>query len=432
MKRICSYCGKTVEIVHRHRMLTDNAFCDKKCEGNFRKKSPNIRCVTCGKPMAVKPYRIHRVSSGDLCCSKVCSNKLKETTYTGTGNPNSIHKYNLEDIYNVTHDGAYILGLIYSDGHIESDRVEIYQHREFSGNLLNKVSERLTGEWDNVVTTRNVSKLSIYSKELSAFIMDLGGISCGKKSATVGLPAIPSDKLWSFICGYFDGDGSFRYDYKVPKISIYSNSTTILDSISKVWEVNYAGKNQISASGYKALDICGKMYQNVSFKHRKKYNHFMDILNWEPFPNNGWYNDLYFKCKKLSPEAIVPSKSRVTDSGYDIYAVDISYDEKNDIYVADTRLSVEPIPGWYFDMIGRSSLPKSGFMFIGGVGVIDRSYVGPIKMLLKKINTVAELPSVPFKIAQLIPRKTIHVEFVEVDDLGDSSRGVGGFGSTGN
>ena len=434
MKRICSYCGQEVTIKHKHRLLSKHVFCDKGCEAFFRKKEPNTRCWVCGKPMTIKNYRLNRVKSKQICCSKKCSSVKKSEMYLGKSNPNSKYEYNFKDIYNLTDDGAYILGLIFSDGHIKENTISIYQNKISSGHLLNKISERLTGSFDNVKVSISNTKLNILtlnSKELVDFVLKLGGINKGKKSCTIELPNIPSDKVWSFVCGYFDGDGSFKYNYKYPEISITSNSENMLRDIAGIWEVNYTGKDKISASGNKALDICGKMYENVSFRHTKKYEYFMDILNWEPFPNNGWYRDLYFKCKKLSPEAIVPTKSRVTDSGYDIYAVNITYDDKTGLYVADTRLAVEPIQGWYFDMVGRSSLPKTGFMFVGCVGIIDRSYVGPIKMLLKKIRDDAEIPESPFKMAQLIPRKIIHAEFLEVDSLGDSGRGENGFGSTG-
>jgi len=431
-ERVCSYCGETVIVHHRKRLVTENCFCNRECEASFRRKVPNTRCIVCGKPMSVKPTRLSRTKGTGVCCCKSCSAKNKASLYKGSSNPNSKHKYDFSDIYNLTHDGAYILGLLYSDGNLCSNSLSISQKGEYSGYLLNKIAERLTGDYHNVSTHGAVDVLNIYSKELVNFILNLGGICLGKKSKNVSLPNIPEDKMWSFICGYFDGDGGFRYDYRYPRISLASNSVKILKQISEFWKVSYNNGSVISASGYKALDICGKMYENTSFRHTRKYEYFEDILNWEPLPNGQWYRDTYFKCKKFSEDAIIPSKERVTDSGYDVYAVDVTYDNKTGLYLADTCLAVEPIPGWYFDLVGRSSLPKTGFMFVGGVGVIDRSYVGSVKMLLKKINDAAVLPQMPFKLGQLIPRKIIHVRFIEVDSLSDTDRGSGGFGSTGD
>lgn len=392
-----------------------------------------VRCEYCGKPFSVKPYRIKRIKTlFGVCCSKECSSKLREYSYLGESNPNFKHKRDLDFVYNLEHDGAYLLGLIFSDGHLEGNSISIYQDEKKSGFLLQSISESIFGK--DLVSYKpdsTVGTLVINDKKLIDFIKSLGGINSGKKDASVSIPDIPEDKKWSFICGYFDGDGGFKYNYRYPEISITSNSKKMLKDIAALWGVPFSGGDKIYASGFKALDICGRMYKSVSFKHTKKYEYFIDILNWEPLPNGKWYKDVYFKCKKLSKDAVIPVKSRVTDSGYDIFAVDITYDSNTKLYIADTRIAVEPIPGWYLDMVGRSSLPKTGFMFVGAVGIIDRSYVGPIKMFLKKINEDAVLPELPFKMAQLIPRKIIHAEFIEVTSLGDSDRGSDGFGSTG-
>jgi dUTP pyrophosphatase len=392
-----------------------------------------VRCEFCGQPFDVKPSRIKRLKLfNSVCCSTDCSGNLKSNIYVGSSNPNFKFDRDLNFIYELSHDGAYILGLIFSDGHIGKNSISIYQDKEKSGFLLENISNRIFNK--NLVSYKpnsTMGVLDINDKDLIDFIISLGGINKGKKSDNVSMPAIPEDKKWSFVAGYFDGDGGFKYNYRYPEISISSNSNTILKEISELWKVNYTGKDKIYASGNKALDICGKMYEKVSFRHTKKYEYFMDILNWQPLPHGSWNKDLFFKYKKLSDDAISPTKNRVTDSGYDICAVEITYDKKTDLYKADTKIAIEPIPGWYFDMLGRSSLPKSGFMFVGGVGVIDRSYVGPLIMMLKKIREDAILPELPFKLAQLIPRRIIHADFIEVDTLGETDRGADGFGSTG-
>jgi len=361
-----------------------------------------VRCATCGKPFSVKPSRVERLKNGLICCSKECTSLLKKTLYLGDKNPNYKHERHLDFIYNITHDGAYLLGLIYSDGSIRDTSITIFQKAQESGFLLEHISNLIYGKPNLVSNFVNGQSLTINDKQLVDFIMSLGGVKKGRKSKAVRLPDLPEDKMWSFICGYFDGDGGFTYDYKYPKIKITSNSPELLFQISKYWKVNYTGKDNISASGYKALDICGKMYENVSIKHGKKYNYYLDILNWEPLPSGKWFASNYFKYKKLSPDAIAPVKYRVTDSGYDIFAVEFSYNETIDMYIFDSRLAVEPLPGYYFDLVGRSSLPMNGFMFMGGVGIIDRSYVGSVKMYVKKIIETADADiKLPFKFGQL-------------------------------
>jgi dUTP pyrophosphatase len=424
--RICDCCGKEIDIFHKKRMTADNICCSYECSGLLKSKEPNTRCAVCKKPIHIKPRALKKNKNG-ICCSDECGNIHRSLFSTGENNPNNKHHKDFDCFYDLTPEGAYILGFIFSDGNIDNNTINIFQHKNYN-DILVKMSNIIFSE--NLVTTKgDKSTLSIHSKELVDYIISLGGIKRGKKCDIVEIPNIPEDKKWSFICGYFDGDGGFKYDYKTPSISITSNSSRMLEQIAFHWGVNYTGKQNIWASGYKALDICGKMYNSCSLHHFKKFTYYLDILNWEPHPNNGWYQDEYFRCKKLSKDAIIPSKTRVTDSGYDVYAITLEKEEQTGLYIADMRIAVEPISGHYFDLIGRSSLPKSGFHFIGGVGVIDRSYVGSIKMYLQKIGD-NPLPELPFKCAQLIPRKIIHCEFIEVESLQETERSDGGFGST--
>ncbi|NNC79896.1 MAG: dUTP diphosphatase [Acidimicrobiales bacterium] len=82
--------------------------------------------------------------------------------------------------------------------------------------------------------------------------------------------------------------------------------------------------------------------------------------------------------------------------------------------------------------------PRSGLAYKHGVtvlntpGLIDSGYRGELKVLL--VNTDPETPFEVVRgdrIAQLVIQQVEHVNFVEVDELPDSERGAGGFGSTG-
>jgi len=388
-----------------------------------------VRCTNCGISFGIRLDQLKKIKRFGPCCSRQCSAEQKSIVYSGAGNPNHKHDKNLSMFYDLTHDGAYVLGMIYSDGHISVDpyKVEIYQHEKYGYNI-NRISEVIYNKDITYRRKDGLLILTINDKELVKHILSLGGIKQGHKSNIVSIPDVPKDKVWSFICGYFDGGGFFKYNYRYPEIGITSDSNKILEQISEYWGVGYNSGNRIEAYGYKALDICGRMYDKVSFRNNLKYDYYFDILNWEPLTCGPWLKHEYFKCKKLDPEAAVPTKSRVTDSGYDIYAIKLYKD--GPFYVADTRLAVEPIPGYYFDCVGRSSLPaKFGFQFALGVGIIDRGYVGALKMYLLKIDE-RPLPELPFKCGQLIPRKIIHLDFIEVDKLNETSRGSDGFGST--
>jgi len=429
--RECSYCNKKIDIYHKKRTEREAVFCSTECTGMFRKKQPNNRCVVCKKPIVVKESALKKIKGTGPCCSRECFYKRQESYYLGEGNPNHKYNKNLDCFYNLTSDGAYILGLIFSDGSINTNgTISISQNCKYKI-LLKRISDLIFGK--NLVTTeKEMSILDIHDKNLVDYIISIGGIKAGKKDKFVCIPNIPEDKKWAFICGYFDGGGSFNYNYRYPEISIYSNSSRILSDIASYWEVSYNGGKAIYASGFKALDICGKMYDSCNLYHPKKKNYYEDILNWEPFPNNGWYSEEFFRCKKLDKNAFLPMKNRVTDIGYDVTALKfVPFNEEAGIYIADMKIAVEPVPGHHFDLVGRSSLPKNNLHFVGGLGIIDRSYTGSIKMYLQKIDINKELPELPFKCGQLVLRKSLHVKIVEVTELSDTERGEDGFGSTG-
>jgi len=390
-----------------------------------------VQCSECNKYLFKSQSELNRTKHS--FCSKECLNIFRSRSYLGEGNPFIKHVPDLSCIFNLNHNGAYILGLIWSDGHLTTKNVQIVQHKEYSGELLEKISHIIFGK--NICTYQEIptglkAKLTIGSKTFVEYLLSLGGINVGKKSSTIEFPDIPEEFHWSFLCGVFDGDGGFRYDYNYPAIKIRSNSVLFLRKLALLWEVNYSDGLNIRSYGNKALDICGKMYENVTLCHEKKYNYFVSILNYEPRQSSNKHITIdSFKVCKLRKDATLPYKARVTDSGYDLSVVEFE-DMGNGLYMGNTKLALEPPLGYYFDMVGRSSLPKNNMHFVGGVGVLDKSYVGPVKIVLQKIDVTKPLPDLPFRCAQIIPRKIEHFNVVEVDELSESSRGDGGFGST--
>lgn len=427
----CSWCKNRMELFHKHRLLYNNIFCSKECEKNFKKSKPNVKCKVCGKDFHLKPSVLKKIKTYP-CCSIKCSSELKKSSYLGKNNSNYKYEKNLDLIYNLTPDGAYILGLIWSDGSLSKNTITISQ-KGWEECPLVEISEIIFGK-DTVKKTVKNYVLSITEKELVDYIVSLGGIKRGKKSYMIEMPNISEDMIWPFLCGYFDGDGGFKYNYKYPEISLTSNSYRMLEQVSQYWNVNYNGKDNIYASGMKALEICGKMYESCNLHNKRKYYYYLDILNWEPgIENRGrWMSTDKCKYKKLSIDALPPEKKRVTDSGNDVYAIEFKpLNENIGTYIADMRIAVQPPPGFYFELVGRSSLPINNLHFLGGVGIIDQTYVGSLKMILQKIDMNKPLPETPFKCGQLILKKFLHVPFVRVDDIQDTERGKDGFGSTG-
>ncbi len=131
------------------------------------------------------------------------------------------------------------------------------------------------------------------------------------------------------------------------------------------------------------------------------------------------------------PDAVVPRKEHVSDSGYDLTLL---YEAKRHgrTVLYGTGVIVEPPYGWYFDVVPRSSIIKRGYILANSVGVIDRSYRGEIFVPLIKIDPEAPELEMPARVAQLIPRPIAHFPVVHVQTLSATQRGAGGFGSTGS
>lgn len=139
------------------------------------------------------------------------------------------------------------------------------------------------------------------------------------------------------------------------------------------------------------------------------------------------------KIKKLSENAIIPTYATEFSAGADLY----SAEDKTDIAPGETRLihtgiSLE-IPCGYCGLIfARSGLAsKRGLAPANKVGVIDADYRGEIMVALHNHSTLPASVDRGERIAQLAIVPFLKAEFEECEELSDTVRGEGGFGSTG-
>jgi len=133
------------------------------------------------------------------------------------------------------------------------------------------------------------------------------------------------------------------------------------------------------------------------------------------------------KIKKLSPEAIIPKYAHEGDAGMDVYAV--SKEETSKFVEYGTGLSFE-IPGGYVCLVfSRSSVSNKDLILANSVGVLDSEYRGELKFRFKK--TGQDDYEVGERVGQIIILPYPKIEFEETKELDETSRGAGGFGSTG-
>ena len=153
-----------------------------------------------------------------------------------------------------------------------------------------------------------------------------------------------------------------------------------------------------------------------------------NIINTQPTMTGG---GTLVKVKKLVPEAVIPSYSKVGDAGMDLT---ITKEIENTSFSVSYGFGIAiEIPKGYVGLVfPRSSVRNQDLILSNCVGVIDSGYRGELQATFKKTQG---LDSIKYKVGErgaqiiILPYPTIYM--TEVPELSDTERGSGGFGSTG-
>ena len=140
---------------------------------------------------------------------------------------------------------------------------------------------------------------------------------------------------------------------------------------------------------------------------------------------------LKVKIKKLDPKAIIPSYAKPGDACMDLTAIsEVIVEEGGYGYVEyGTGLSFEVPENYVMLIYPRSSVSNQGLILTNSVGVVDSGYRGEVKFRFKWIKGTNKY-NVGDRVGQfmIIPRPIMDLE--EVEELSETERGSGGFGST--
>ena len=140
------------------------------------------------------------------------------------------------------------------------------------------------------------------------------------------------------------------------------------------------------------------------------------------------------KIKRLNKNATIPTYGSLYAAGADLYACvegDVVI-APNETKLIKTGLAIELPVGYAAFIYARSGLAsKRGLAPANKVGVVDCDYRGEIMVALHNHSTSEQAISKGERIAQMVIAPYITAEFLEVDELSDTERGEGGFGSTG-
>lgn len=140
------------------------------------------------------------------------------------------------------------------------------------------------------------------------------------------------------------------------------------------------------------------------------------------------------RVKKLHPNAILPTYGSAEAAGADLYAC---LDEAvtiapGEVYWVPTGIALEVPRGCAGLVYARSSLgAKRGLAPANKVGVVDSDYRGEIKVVLLNHSKQTQTLEPGERVAQFVITPVLTPMYEEVDALTDTSRGTGGFGSTG-
>ena len=136
------------------------------------------------------------------------------------------------------------------------------------------------------------------------------------------------------------------------------------------------------------------------------------------------------KVKKLHPDALLPRRAHPTDSGADLFALSRTVLPPRAVTNVHTGVAVELPEGTSGIIWGKSSVESKGVKAMAGL--VDAPYRGELIVCMYNLNDTEFVFEKGQKVAQLVVLPTMYPDFEEAEELSDTARGAGGFGSTGN
>ena len=135
------------------------------------------------------------------------------------------------------------------------------------------------------------------------------------------------------------------------------------------------------------------------------------------------------KVKRIHPDAKLPIYSHPGDAGLVLFSVVDRDLRPGEVFAVPTGIQIAIPPGHAGLVWDKSGISLKGVHRLAGV--IDAGYRGEVQVVLINLGAAPFAVRKAMKIAQLLVQPVAAVEVVEADSLDDTSRGQGGFGSTG-
>jgi deoxyuridine 5'-triphosphate nucleotidohydrolase len=230
-----------------------------------------------------------------------------------------------------------------------------------------------------------------------------------------------------FLKAFYEKYGNLHYNV----CNITTNSKLNLTAFAEFFQIPHTFINifnlvQLTYANVNIIDLLGIIYKNKEVLVKEKaYTDFLTLLNNERPA---------LKYIKIDPIAVTPTKAHFSDVGYDVsilglHKVLVTNKEIPVTALYRTGIKLDIPMGYYVELVPRSSISKSGYVLANSIGIIDCSYKGELLVALTKINGEAEI-EYPFKCCQLIMRKQIFPDMIEINEMQSTTRSEGGFGSS--
>jgi deoxyuridine 5'-triphosphate nucleotidohydrolase len=344
------------------------------------------------------------VGSHESVKDYVCESCAKEATKSKD------HIFNKDLLENIDNEKkAYILGLLAADD--EYPMIFNKKHEE-DGVLFTYLNKYIHND------ATNISNITIQSLKVRN---DINANLYGGY-----MPDIGDEFKLIFARGYFDANGHIKKyeatnEFNDPQCMLMGNDQLVM-SIADFIGIPYVQTIEgVTYTGTNCIDFLGKIYANAGdLQMPSKYHRFM-----------AWIKPENVYIYKTDKNAIIPSKNKASDAGYDVTVISVAKKLTNLTTLYGTGIKINVPHGVYCEIVPRSSLSKSGYMLANSVGIIDQSYTGEIFVALIKVDPSCPDIELPFRCAQLIFRKQVNVEMTEVAEIfAVTSRGAGGFGSS--
>ena len=142
--------------------------------------------------------------------------------------------------------------------------------------------------------------------------------------------------------------------------------------------------------------------------------------------------NLVTKVKKLREDAILPKYASSGDSGADLFTPDEVIIKAGERKLVKTGIAIALPEGYEAQVRSKSGLAlKAGLMVLNSPGTVDEKYRGEVGVIIFNTSKEDYKFDAGAKIAQLVISPISQSDFIVLDELDETDRGQGGFGSTG-